>query len=215
MVASFHKPGRCARRRLLACVVVTFAAATAAAPITDTSLPIDLTAASSDFDYKNNTVVFRKVKITQGEMQVEADQASATGLNFDNAEWRLDGQVRIRVPDGRLSADNARVSFRENVITRAVVRGSPAKFEQRLQDSKQLAQGQAGSIEYDVSKNTVRLQGDAWLTDGQNEIRGNTLIYNIAAQRVVANPDERDPDGVRITINPNELRKPGEKDRSP
>lgn len=214
MVASFHKPVRFARWRLLACVV-TFAAATSAAPITDTSLPIDLTAASSDFDYKNNTVLFRKVKITQGEMQVEADEASATGLNFDNAEWRLDGQIRIRVPDGKLSADSARVSFRENVITRAVVRGSPATFEQRLQDSKQLAQGQAGSIEYDVSKNTVRLQGNAWLTDGQNEIRGNTLIYNIAAQRVVANPDERDPDGVRITINPNELRKPGDKDRSP
>jgi lipopolysaccharide transport protein LptA len=215
MAAFFHKPGRPALSALLACIAVACANAAAAAPATGRDQPIDLTAASSDFDYKNNTVVFRKVKITQGDMQVEAEAANATGLNFDNAEWRLDGRVRIRVPDGKLAADNARVNFRENVITRAVVNGSPATFEQRLEDSKQLAQGQAGSIEYDVSRNTVRLHGNAWLTDGQNEIRGNTLIYDIGAQRVVANPDERDPDGVRITINPNELRQSRDKGNGP
>jgi lipopolysaccharide transport protein LptA len=199
---------------LLGWVALLFAGITHAA-ITDTSLPINLTAASSDFDYKNNTVVFTKVTVTQGEMSVEAQTARATGLNFDNAEWRLEGQVRIVVPDGKLTSDTAEVTFRENIITRAVVRGSPARFEQRLEDTKQLAQGRAGSIEYDVDKNTVRLHGDAWLSDGQNEIRGNTLVYNIGAQRVVANPDERDPGGVRITINPNELRDPKKKDPRP
>ena len=51
---------------------------------------------------------------------------------------------------------------------------------------------------------TVRLAGDAWLTDGQNEIRGNTLVYDIGRQRVAANPGETEPGGVRITINPKE-----------
>ena len=197
---------------LLWCAALLVAGITDAA-ITDTSLPINLTAASSDFDYKNNTVVFSKVRVTQGEMSVEAQTARATGLKFDNAEWRLDGQVRIVVPDGKLTSDTAEVTFRENIITRAVVRGSPARFEQRLEDTKQLAQGSAGSIEYDVDENTVRLRGNAWLSDGQNEIRGNTLVYNIGAQRVVANPGERDPEGVRITINPNELRDPIKKDQ--
>jgi lipopolysaccharide export system protein LptA len=48
----------------------------------------------------------------------------------------------------------------------------------------------------------VRLSGGAWLSDGSNEIRGDTLIYNIGAERVVANPEEKDPGGVRITITP-------------
>ncbi|MGL6222788.1 MAG: LptA/OstA family protein, partial [Steroidobacteraceae bacterium] len=60
----------------------------------------------------------------------------------------------------------------------------------------------AKAIDYDVKAATVRLTGDAWLTDGQNEIRGNTLVYDIGRERVQANPSEKDPGGVRITINP-------------
>jgi lipopolysaccharide export system ATP-binding protein len=46
------------------------------------------------------------------------------------------------------------------------------------------------------------LTGAAWLSDGQNEIRGNTLIYDIGRERVQANPNEKDPGGVHITIKP-------------
>ena len=49
-------------------------AAAGAAPY-DATAPINLEAASSDFDYRNNTLVFRRVKISQGGMQVEADEA--------------------------------------------------------------------------------------------------------------------------------------------
>ena len=64
--------------------------------------PIDLVAASSDFDYKQNRLHFQQVRITQGPMQVEAREASATGLNFENSEWTFTGDVRITVPDGKL-----------------------------------------------------------------------------------------------------------------
>jgi len=164
--------------------------------------PINLEAASSDFDYKNNTLLFRRVKITQGQLQVAAQEASATGLNFENSEWNLRGQVQITVTDGKLASSDAKVTFRNNEIVTALIRGAPASFEQRLKDSQQLAQGEASTIEYNVQQGTVRLTGDAWLSDGQNVIRGNTLIYDIGRQRVAANPGESDPGGVRITINP-------------
>jgi len=168
------------RRRpvaLLACVLLAVASARAA-PY-DSTAPINLEAASSDFDYRNNSLVFRRVKITQGALQVEAQEARATGLDFKDAEWQLKGAVRITVPDGRLAADEATVNFKENQIQRAVIRGRPATFEQRLKESKQLAQGRANTIEYDVRAGSVRLDGDAWLTDGRNEIRGRTLVYDI------------------------------------
>jgi lipopolysaccharide transport protein LptA len=168
----------------------------------NSELPINLEAASSDFDYKNNALLFRRVTITQGTMQVEAEEARANGLNFENSEWNLSGAVRIHVPDGNLSSGEARITFRDNELSRAVVRGSPASFEQRLKENEQLARGRASSIEYDVQAGTVRLTGDAWLSDGRNEIRGDTLIYDIGQQRVVANPTGQDPGGVRITINP-------------
>ena len=110
--------------------------------------------------------------------------------------------MQIHVPDGRLNSGEAEVTFRNNEISRAVIRGQPASFEQRLKDEQKLARGRASSIEYDVRAGTVRLSGDAWLTDGQNEIRGDTLIYDIGRQRIVGNPTGRDPGGVHITIKP-------------
>jgi len=193
------------RPRALAGILlaVAFAAAAAAAPV-DSQAPINLEAASSDFDYRNNTLLFRRVKITQGPLTVEAQEASATGLEFVNSQWTLKGQVRITMPDGKLASDSATVSFKDNQIVRAQVRGSPAVFEQRIEKNNQLARGRATSIEYDVRKGTVQLSGDAWLSDGSNEIRGNTLVYDIGRQRVAANPGETEPGGVRITINPKE-----------
>jgi lipopolysaccharide transport protein LptA len=135
-------------------------------------------------------------------MQVDAEEARATGLNFDNSEWQLTGDVRILVPDGSLSSSSATVTFRNNEILRAVIVGKPASFEQKLRQSQQVARGRAGTITYDVKASTVRLNGDAWLTDGQNQIEGATLIYNIGQQRVAANPDATTPGGVKITINP-------------
>lgn len=199
MAVSFHNAARRAATGLLLGVL---AAGVAAAAPHDTQAPINLEAASSDFDYRNNTLLFRRVRITQGTLVVEAQQATATGLEFENSQWSFTGQVRITVPDGRLTSDTATVSFRDNQITRAVIRGQPAAFEQRLSGDRQLAQGRAESIEYDVRNGTVQLSGDAWLSNGQNEIRGRTLIYDIARQRVAANPGETEPGGVRITINP-------------
>jgi lipopolysaccharide transport protein LptA len=208
MAASSHKFTPVLAAALLAGTIAgTVAGKVTAAPL-DSQAPINLEAASSDFDYRNNTLLFKRVKITQGPLTVEAQEASATGLDFENAQWTLTGQVRITLPDGKLASDTATVSFKDNQIVRAQVRGTPAIFEQRLEKTGQLARGRAGSIEYDVRNGTVQLAGDAWLSDGQNEIRGRTLVYDIGRQRVAANPGETEPGGVRITINPKESAGP-------
>jgi len=193
---------RCALAALLLLGTAPCAMAQIGLPAGNSELPINLEAASSDFDYKNNTLLFKRVKITQGGLEVTAQQASATGLEFDNSEWRLSGDVVIVVPGGKLQSNEARVMFKNNSIASASIKGTPAQFEQRLKETKQVARGRAKAIDYDVKAATVRLTGDAWLTDGQNEIRGNTLVYDIGRERVQANPSEKDPGGVRITINP-------------
>jgi lipopolysaccharide transport protein LptA len=171
-------------------------------PPGNSEMPINLEAASSDFDYRNNSLLFRRIRITQGGLEVTAQQASATGLEFENSEWRLQGDVRINVPGGSLQSSEARVQFRDNAIVRASIKGEPAQFEQRLRENTQVARGRASSIDYNVREGTVRLTGEAWLSDGQNEIQGHTLVYDIGRERVQANPNEKDPGGVRITINP-------------
>ena len=191
-----------ALRWLLLAGVIAAGQVALAQNLTDQDEPISLDAASSDFDYRNNVLVFRKVRITQGDITVAANEATATGLNFENSRWRFTGQVHIEMPNGSLDSDTATVRFADNQIANARIVGNPASFEQRQAATGQLAQGRAGTIEYDVGQGTVRLSGAAWLSDGKSEIRGQTLVYNIDQERVLANPGGEDDGGVSITINP-------------
>jgi lipopolysaccharide transport protein LptA len=197
---AYSNPSRRRVQALGAALAFAFAPAVAA-PAASTE-PINLEAASSDFDYRNGRLQFKRVRITQGDMSVEAAEASATGLEFENSEWRFNGDVRIRVRGGELESSEATVAFRNNEIVRARAVGAPARFRQVSTDPKKRAQGHASTIEYDVGASTVQLNGAAWLSDGQNEIRGSTLIYDIGRERVRANPGESEPGGVRITIRP-------------
>ncbi len=170
--------------------------------ITDPTKPIALDAASSDFNYRDNVLVFHKVRIAQGPLSVEASEATATGLNFESSQWSFRGDVHIRLPDGSLDSQAATVTFRGNEIAHALITGNPATFEQHRSDPEQLARGRAGTIEYDIARGSVRLSEQAWLSDGRNEITGQTLIYDIRNQRILANPNEQDHQGVSIIINP-------------
>jgi lipopolysaccharide transport protein LptA len=217
MAASFPDTARAlAASAVLLCCCVAAVAATPEKlpplPRPSKDLPIDLVAASSDVDYKNNTLVFRQITVTQGPLRVEAQQATATGLNFDNSDWTLTGQVKITSQDGKLASDDAKVTFHDNTIARAVAHGAPAEFEQKLQDSEQVAKGHANIIDYDFQAGTVTLTGEAWLTDGDNVIRGDTLVYDVGKQRVAANPGGTVPGGVHMTINPKTQDKPDAKD---
>jgi lipopolysaccharide export system protein LptA len=177
------------------------------ATLTDATKPISLDAASTNFDYRNNLLTFRKVRIAQDGMSVEADEATATGLDFENSEWKFVGTVQIRMPNGRLDSDSATITFRNNQITNARITGSPATFQQERVE-QQVARGRAGAIEYDVTRGTIELKDKAWLSDGKNEITGQTLVYDMLKERVIANPGEQDPGGVSITINPRALTPP-------
>ena len=121
--------------------------------------PINLEAASSDFDYRNNTLVFRRVQDHPG-------RAAGRGAGGARHRPRLRelavdtsrAQVRITVPDGKLASDSATVTFRDNQIVRAAIRGTPATFEQRLEGRPASSRRAAPStIEYDVRNGTVRL----------------------------------------------------------
>ena len=122
----------------------------------------------------------------------------------------LDGKVRIDAEQhGSLRSDQATIEFRDNRIARATVTGKPAEFEQQRTDSGQLARGHAGEIVYDLNDATVRLTDDAWLTDGQNEISGPLLVYNIREQRVQAAAAPGTDQRVHITIAPRVVPGPG------
>ncbi len=169
---------------------------------------ISLDAQSSELDYKNNNLVFHKVRIAQGSMSVAADQAQATGLDFENARWVFRGNVKITMDQGQLAADEAEIIFAKKLLSKAIVNGKPASFEQPIAKTGKLARGRADSIDYDVAKGVVHLSKSAWLSDGQNEIRGESLKYNVLAQNIIAEGSEQGSQRVHIIITPPANPKP-------
>jgi lipopolysaccharide transport protein LptA len=185
------------RNLWLASLAAVCAAAWAQDP--DRSQPIQVAARSSDFDYQNGVLKFDQITISQGETRITADSAVASGLDFEDSRWEFTGTVRIATPESSLASDTARVRFAGGEIQNATVTGAPANFEQRR--GEQLSRGRANRIDYDLRRGTVEFAGDAWLSDGRNEVSSETLVYSTRTQRVIS----REP--VVITIQPNEQAK--------
>ena len=162
--------------------------------------PITVEADSTDFDYRNSLLTFNRIRIVQGDARVEAARATATGLDFSNSRWQFEGSVRISVEGGQLDSDSATVRFVNDEIAGAEVVGRPARFRQ--QRDGRLAEGRADRIDYDLATERVRLSGDAWLSEGRNEITGSRLSYSLREQRVLAEAAEQGGQPVRIVINP-------------
>ena len=182
------------------------ASALAAAHVQQETIVLD--AAYLEMDLKTNNVVYHKVRISQGNMSVVADQGQGSGLDFDNSHWVFRGNVKISMDDGQLTSDEADLTFAKKLLAKAVVNGKPAAFEQRLVKTGKLAKGHADAIDYDVTKGVVHFSKNAWLSDGQNEIRGESLKYNVVAQNIVAESTEQGSQRVHIIITPPAKTKP-------
>ena len=188
-------------------VVLALAASTvSAAHLEQQTIVLD--AGYLEMDLKTNNLIYHKVHISQGTMSVTADQGQGTGLDFDDSSWIFRGNVKITMDQGQLTSDEADLSFVKKLLSKAVVNGKPAAFEQRLVKSGKLAKGHADSIDYDVAKGVVHFSKNAWLSDGQNEIRGESLKYNLLAQNIVAESAEQGSQRVHIIITPPAKPKP-------
>ena len=182
------------------CALLLFAGWPAGARADDGDITLD--ASSSEVDYRSNTLLFRDVVITQGNVRVSAQRSRATGLDFNDSTWTFSGMVRLTVDGGELRSDEATVVFERNRIVRATICGKQAEFEQKLRDGGN-ARGRAGSITYEMTAGTVTLREDAWLSDdGRSEIRGDPLLYNVREQRVQAGKPAGSSERVRIVIRP-------------
>jgi lipopolysaccharide export system protein LptA len=202
MAASFLK-------YLSLCALLAVLATANAAPALkiDRKGPILLDAQSTSIDLKTNSAVFTKIKISQGTMSITADEGKASqqrsaDMYFENNTWYFKGNVRITLESGQLTSDDAQITFVNSLLNKAVVNGNPAAFQETIAKTGKIAKGHANTIDYDASKHIVRFLKDAYLSNGDNDIRGQALKYDVPAQRVIAEEAEQNSQRVRITITP-------------
>jgi lipopolysaccharide transport protein LptA len=195
-----------ALRSALACLLAVLVGPAAAAekkPAASQS-EIHVEAKSSEVDYKNHTIDYTQVKITQDDITVQADRAHAAGDPQDKSDWSFEGNVRVDSEQrGSLHSDHAVVEIQNNRLVRVTVNGMPAEFEQKRAGTDQVTRGHAEQIVYEVSNGIVQLSKDAWISlDAHNEISSALLIYDMRGQKLKASTPNGTDGRVHMTITP-------------
>jgi lipopolysaccharide transport protein LptA len=154
------------------------------------TLPILLDAESSSFDQKTQTIVFQGLQITQGDMAIRADEAVASGLDFQRSEWRFNGNVNISVGSVNILASSAELVFEAHMLVVADLRGNPAEFEDLSESREQPIRGSSNLLSYHSDDNTLRMTEGARLSEGSNNITGCNLIYDLEQEKLTSGTSE-------------------------
>ena len=141
---------------------------------------------SASFTLEGDLVHFIKPQIAQGSLRIEADDAFATGYEFEErSEWRFTGNLRITVERGLIEADNAVFTFEDNQLLRGELAGAPAKFTaQRLEQGREPVQGSANTISLDYPARTLRLSGVVTVHRDQVNVFGCDIVFDFKNESV-------------------------------
>jgi lipopolysaccharide export system protein LptA len=171
-----------------------------AAPELQPNAPITIDADSSEFDYETRQLVFNGLRMDQGDLRIKADLAETDKLDFTEGLWIFTGNVIVESANTKLYCDTARITFKNHQLAEVELTGSPAQFEQRLEEASSINSGEAALIIYKLSDSTLQLSGEARFSDGSNQISGDLITYDLAARRLRAGSGDSGP--VKILIEP-------------
>jgi len=176
MANSFHV------KVLLGCFALALGAAGVAQDDSSRREALVLESESMTMDRTSNLFVARRARITQGNLSIEAEEATATSIDFsERSEWRFTGNVRITVNTAVLEAASAVFTFDDERLSRGDLVGTPVAFSDFDAVRQTPIQGRAQQMSYDYVARTLRMTGDARVQRGQTEIVGCDLVYDFAA----------------------------------
>jgi lipopolysaccharide transport protein LptA len=147
-------------------------------------------------------MMFRGLRLSQGQIGVVADEGRASKLDFQDSVWRFEGNVVIDVENGHIECDTADLQFIGHTLRIATIEGSPATFELRRPGSDEVTYAEAGRLKYDLGTGIIEFSENAVITEGGNQISSSLLIYNIPEQRINAQSSGNGDEKVKITYTP-------------
>jgi lipopolysaccharide export system protein LptA len=110
------------------------------------------------------------------------------------------GSVQVDQGTMQVRADEMIIEYHDQKVVRITAQGQPASYQQELEDNQGQVRADARTIVYHIQQEQLQLEGEAFLTQGGNEITGELIRYDIVAGRVDAEAGEEGP--VRVTVQP-------------
>ena len=199
---------------LAACAALVLPAS-AATILPVSNAPIALDAESSEYDRNEDRLLFRRVRITQGDLSIAADEAVANDLDFAASTWEFVGHVELAGQGARILANSASIRFSNHQLVHATAAGAPAKFERDASPELRALSGDAEVIDYDALESRLELRGGARLIDGANRFNGHKLVYLLEEDRLLASSNGTSDQQISVVITPStieEARRRGSED---
>ena len=108
-------------------------------------------------------------------MHLEADQVSIDDANQIST---FEGNVQFTQGTMSIYADRIVVTQSKDGFMHGTATGHPATFRQKREGFDEYAEGDGDRIEYDTRNETLNLFGHAHLKRGEDEVRGEHIIYS-------------------------------------
>src|SRR5262245_18054851 len=132
---------------LRGCAAALALAFSAVAQNHDAGDELQFSAESLVLDPPTNMMRAHQPRITQGNLRIAADDALATGFEFDEAgELRLAGNVRIEVDAASMQANSAVFTYADGQLSRGELEGTPVSFSEVDAATQRKITGQAGKM---------------------------------------------------------------------
>lgn len=128
------------------------------------------------------------IRANEGQL----DRVSRTGV------YR--GDVQVDQGTLRIKADKMTVEYKDQKVTRITFNGTPATYQQQLNADEEMVFANARTIVYHTQNERLELEGEAFLTQQGNELRGEQIEYDIVAGKVDAESAGKGP--IQMTLQP-------------
>jgi len=158
------------------------------------NIPID-----DSYPTENQDLYFEDISLKKNDLYINSDSANITDLNSGKIVFTFSGNVEIVSEIVVIKCDKAILEFEENELKNAKFIGELSSFQQFDKKRELIASGTAEVFEYDHTANILRMETNAWVNNGSNEVSGNLITYNLVKRNIIADSENGSP--VKLIID--------------
>ena len=130
-------------------------------------------------DLKSNKSVCTMLRISDGEIEISADEGTANETDFESSVWQLNSNVRMSFDSAVMLAASAMFEFSENELVYAEFNGTPVEITDFIAEQNAEVRGTSQRIVYDSRTSLLQMFNQSEIVLGSNEYVGCNLTYNL------------------------------------
>ena len=142
---------------------------------------------------------FEDVSLKKNDLNINSDAASIKDLNSQTTIFTFLGNVEIISEIVIIKCDKALLEFKDNELQNAKFIGKLSSFQQFNEANELIAYGTAEIFEYEHATNILRMEENALVNNGSNEVSGNLITYNLVKRNIIADSENGSP--VKLIID--------------